>query len=216
MTSVGAIEKTEKAIKNISKGKDKKEDCLLMMAPFANWDRFLTPAPSAIAILGELLLISTKTDFTLTEHMPADGFQYIKYPDSFRACLVQVSNSGWNAFNEAHTSMDQIRLMSGNVDSHIKDSVRLLMAGSPREVEKMLPLSLKSVEQIADDSLQLAQNIEKKFLFVMHLTEELLEASTNTKSVYDRKAKNTATLIEVAELEQNRAEEAKKERKKKI
>ncbi|XP_063445022.1 uncharacterized protein LOC134725275 [Mytilus trossulus] len=214
MTSVGAIEKTEKAIKNISKGKDKKEDCLLMMAPFANWDRFLTPAPSAIAILGELLLISTKTDFTLTEHMPAEGFQYIKYPDSFRACLVQVSNSGWNAFNEAHTSMDQIRLMSGNVDSHIKDSVRLLMAGSPKEVEKMLPLSLKNVEQIADDSLQLAENIEKKFLFVMHLTEELLEASTNTKSVYDRKANNTATLIQVAELEQTRAEEAKKERQK--
>ena len=36
------------------------------------------------------MLISTETDFDLSNKPPHGGFQYLRHPESFRACLVQV------------------------------------------------------------------------------------------------------------------------------
>ncbi|XP_071159619.1 uncharacterized protein [Mytilus edulis] len=195
------IAKIDKAVASLCKGDDKKSDAMMMMAPDSNWDQFLTPAPCAIALLGDLILISADTDFSLDEKPPRDGFKLLRYPNSFRASLVQVSNAGWGAFNEAHTSMDQIRLHSGNVDGHVKNVVKFLMQGTPDEVKKMLPMSLSKIQNIADESLLLAKAIEDRFIGVMELTGELLEASTNTKGVYDEKTKETEIAIEVARTE---------------
>ena len=37
------------------------------------------------------MLISTETDFDLSKKPPRDGFLHLRHPESFRACLVQVS-----------------------------------------------------------------------------------------------------------------------------
>ena len=170
--------KIDSAASNISKGVDKKEDTIMMlMAPEANWDQFFTPAPFAIALLEDLIIISAGTDFSLEEKPPKAGFKHLRYPHSFRASLVQVSNSIWDAFSEAHTSMDQIRLHSLNVDTHVKNALKFRLKGSPEEVELMLPLSLNKIDKIANEILQPPLKIiENHFVFVMQLTAELLEA----------------------------------------
>ena len=80
--------------------------------------------------------------------------QVLRYPGSFRACLVQVSNAGWEAFNEAHTNMDQIRLQTANVDEYVKTAVKFLAAGSDQEVQAMVPQALNNVQKIADDCVR--------------------------------------------------------------
>ena len=203
------IEKIEKGVASICKGDDKRNDTMMLMNKEASWDQFLTPAPYAIAILGELILISADTDFSLEDKPPKDGFQLLRYPNSFRASLVQVSHSGWEAFNEAHTSMDQIKLHSANVDTHVKNAVKFLLKGSPQEVEHMLPLCLKKIEKISDESLRLAENIEVRFITTMKLIAELLEACTNTKGIYETKIKETAAAIRVAKCEEGAAKKEK-------
>ena len=200
-------------ISKINKGQDKKDDMMLMISSQANWDHFLTPAPLAISLLGELILVSTKTDFSLTERPPIDGFKFLRHPDSFRACLVQVSNEGWSAFNEAHTNMDQIRLHSSNVEKHVKNAVKFLIGGSPDEVKRMLPMSLKKVEQIADSCLELAIGIEDKFVRVMHVTGELLETCTAVKGKYEEKYKDTETALEIAKAQEKEVQRSRKEMK---
>ena len=91
-----------KALINANSGDDKNETALLMMSTSMNWAEFLTPAPLSIAVLGQLMLVAGEKDFSLENQRPEKGFQFIENPGSFRACLVQVSNSGWKAFNEAH------------------------------------------------------------------------------------------------------------------
>ena len=91
-----------KALINVNSGDDKNETALLMMSPSMNWAEFLTPAPLSIALLGQLMLVAGEKDFSLEKQRPEKGFKFIKHPESFRACLVQVSNTGWRAFNEAH------------------------------------------------------------------------------------------------------------------
>ena len=92
----------DRALINVNSGSDKNETALLMMSPSMNWAEFLTPAPFSIALMGQLMLVAGEKDFSLENQRPEKGFQFIQHPESFRACLVQVSNSGWRAFNEAH------------------------------------------------------------------------------------------------------------------
>lgn len=203
----------DKSLDSITKGVDKKNDALMMMSPECNWAQFLTPAPFAIAILGDLLLISTDTDFSMEENSPADGFKLLKYPSSFRACLVQVTNGGWTAFNTAHTNMDQIRLLCRNVDGHVKNAVRFLLEGTPNEVEKILPMSLNKIQKVADDCLQLVNEVEEGFVGLMSLIAELLEASTNTKGVFEKKRKETEIAIQIATTHKARLNEDVEESK---
>lgn len=96
------VANVNKALINANSGDDKNETALLMMSPFMNCAEFLTPAPLSIALLGQLMLIAGEKDFSLENQRPDKGFEFIKHPESFRACLVQVSNTGWRAFNKAH------------------------------------------------------------------------------------------------------------------
>ena len=124
-----SIQDVDKTIASINKGADKKEEMRMKLASYANWDQFLSPAPVTIAILGQLMLVSASADFSLQDKKNPIPFKHLMYPDSFRACLVQISNKGWNAFNLAHTNMDQIRLHSSNVDTHVRTAVKFLLKG---------------------------------------------------------------------------------------
>ena len=201
----------DKAIAGMNKGIDKKEEMRLMMAPYANWDTFLTPAPLSIALLGQLILISSDADFSLQDKKDSIKFEFLKYPDSFRACLVQVSNRGWDAFNKAHTSMDQIRLYSSNVDKHVKTAVKFLITGSAEDVQSMVPDALKNIEVIADDCLELATSVEKEFVAVMKLIAELLEACTRAKGQHEEDLKAAKIAREVAEEHMKAVKEEKEQ-----
>ena len=81
---------------NVNSGSDKNETALLMNM---NWGEFVTSAQLSIALLGDLMLVAGEKDFSLENQRPEKDFQFVQHPESFRACLVQVSNSGWRAFN---------------------------------------------------------------------------------------------------------------------
>ena len=101
-SNANVVADLNRALINVNSGNDKNETALLMMSPSMNWAEFLTPAPLSIALLGQLMLVAGEKDFSLENQRPEKGFQFIHHPESFRACLVQVSNTGWRAFNEAH------------------------------------------------------------------------------------------------------------------
>ncbi|GCC18134.1 hypothetical protein chiPu_0022061 [Chiloscyllium punctatum] len=194
-----------------SKVEEVKRDNLLMMQPYANWEEFLMPAPMSIAILGELIIISSTTDFPVNKHSPDRQYQHIKYPESFRACLMQVSNQGWKCFNLAHKNMDQIRLHSQSVPTHLKSAVKTLMQGEQQSLERLLPLQLGSIKAVADDCLGLAQEVERSFSSITDLIHELLEACTGAKGMYEEESKVVRRSLEDANLRKTTAEKEKRQ-----
>ncbi|XP_061106747.1 uncharacterized protein LOC133134562 [Conger conger] len=199
-----------KVTKGLTKAADCRDDTKLLMQPYANWKEYLTPAPMSIAILGELIFISSKTDFSVRKGGPDGGFKYAKYPDSFRACLMQVCNSGWRAFNEAHKNMDQIRLYTNSVPNYIKTAVKILLQDDDNLVQAMLPDQLDNIKNIADDCLQLAESTEERFTEVIELIHELLESCTSAKQVYGAELEEVRKKIDESELRQAASEEANK------
>ncbi len=51
-----------KSTQSLTTAEDMRNETQLMMQPYANWEEYLTPAPLSIAILGELVFISSSTD----------------------------------------------------------------------------------------------------------------------------------------------------------
>ena len=124
--------------------------------------------------------------------------------------MLQVANWGYDAFSEAHTSMDQIRLLSLNVPMHMREAVKILLKGTNEEVEDMLPIQLKAIERVADDGLRLATSVEAKFNDVMSLTAELLEACVGARGKYEGDLQETKIALEIAKKNKQIAEERKK------
>ncbi|KAL6460725.1 hypothetical protein MHYP_G00306910 [Metynnis hypsauchen] len=154
----------------------------LVMQPYANWEEYLTPALLSTAILGELVFFS-KTDFSINKNPPKGFYKHIKNPDSFHACLMQVCNSGWWAFNEARKNMDQIRLHSIKLPDYMKTAVKILFQDNCEIVQALLPLKLGSICTIADDCLEMAELTESQFSDVIRFIHELLEACAHALHV---------------------------------
>ncbi|KAM9434617.1 uncharacterized protein Hap1MRO34_002378 [Clarias gariepinus] len=180
----------------------------LVMQPYANWEEYLTPAPLSIAILGELVFISSSTDFSINKNPPKDGYKFIRYPDSFRACLMQVCNSGWGAFNEAHKNMDQIRLHTMAVPDYMKMAVKILFQENNEIVQAHLPDQLANIRIIADDCLELANSTEKRFSDVINIIHELLEACVNAQHFYGEELDAIKRKLEEAKLRKQSSDEA--------
>ncbi|XP_016366564.1 uncharacterized protein LOC107707161 [Sinocyclocheilus rhinocerous] len=199
-----------KSTQSLTTAEDMRNETKLMMQPYANWEEYLTPAPLSIAILGELVFISSSTDFSINKNSPKDGYKFIRYPDSFRACLMQVCNSGWWAFNEAHTSMDQIRLHTGQVPNYMKTAVKILFQGDDEVVKAHLPDQLDNIRVIADECLKLSDATEKRFTDVIKIIQELLEACVNAEHFYGEELEAVKKKLEESKLREKTALEINK------
>lgn len=193
---------------------DMRETTKMLMQPNANWEEYLTPAPLSIAIMGELVFISSIQDFSINRNPPEGGFKYIRYPESFRACLMQVCNSGWHAFNEAHNNMDQIRIHTAAVPDYMKAAVHILFNGSDEVIRNVLPNQLDSINDIAEQCVNLAEGVEKKYQDVIHVIQELLEACINAEHFYGEELANVKRKLEAAKLREQTAQQLKERSKK--
>ena len=171
------------------------------MATYSKMDSHLASAPYTIALLGQLMLLTTENDFTLEENEPRDGFKYLKYPNSFRVSLMQITNVGWEAFNTAHVNMDSIRLHTTNMNSYVNKLVNIMTKGTVDELKFFVPKTLQKIQRIADDCVTLSIKIEDRFQNFIEVAAELLEVSTIAQGVYDEKSKDTEMAIEAAKKE---------------
>lgn len=58
----------------------------------STWENLIVNGPTAVNLFGQIMVLSSKVDFSFREGNPNQIFLYIKYPDSFRATLTQISN----------------------------------------------------------------------------------------------------------------------------
>ncbi|XP_029694873.1 uncharacterized protein [Takifugu rubripes] len=203
-----------KTTQSLTTAAEMRETTKMLMQPNANWEEYLTPAPLSIAIMGELVFISSCEDFSINENRPEGGFKYIKYPNSFRACLMQVCNSGWQAFNEAHKNMDQIRIHTGTVPDYMKAAVNVLFNGSDDVVKTLLPNQLDNIRDIAEECVILAEGVEKKYLDVICLIQELLEACVNAKHFYGEELEKVKMKLEETKMKEKTAKQLNERSKK--
>ncbi|XP_059841483.1 uncharacterized protein LOC132402599 [Hypanus sabinus] len=187
---------------------DARKDLELIMKPYANWEEFLTPGPLSIAVLGELIFISAAEAFQVKLGTVGGSSRSLRQPDSFHACLMQVSDQGWKAFQQAHKKMDQIRLYTMTAPKHLASAVQVL-ARPPSVVKAMLPSRLNSLRKVAEQCQGLAASVEGEFASLMDLVQELLELCAASRTECHRQAKEVGQALEEARARKVAAERDK-------
>jgi len=56
------------------------------------WEECMITAPATINLLGQIMVVASKVDVSFYHYSPNRVYKYIKYPESFRATLTQISN----------------------------------------------------------------------------------------------------------------------------
>jgi len=162
-------------------------------------ENLLMPIPYGIATLSDLkIMAACLGDFSMAANGPEGGFKHVKYPNSFQASLVQVSNAGHKAFLKAHVNMDKIRLYTLNVPGYMEDIFEILESQEDDVIKCMLPNQLESVRNVANQCQLLSKEVVDEFKNVLNLTNEVKEVCTATKG--DKEMKNTDALKREEEL----------------
>ena len=161
------------------------EDFKLQVSTHMNWEHLLSPAPLSIGLLGDLMIMSSQgRDFAIDGELPRYGFiQYVKYPKSFRATLLQIGNEFQRAFMVAHNNMDKIRLLTDKVPGYMREATRILVTADEKLVDDYLPAPMERIRQSAEQSVSLSKAVVWQFENVMNLTSEVLEMCTSEKSI---------------------------------
>jgi uncharacterized phage infection (PIP) family protein YhgE len=155
--------------------------------------------PASINYMGAVMAIASRKDFPLK---PDFAYKLVKYPNSYKATLVQVSNDMFGALYGAHTSMDRIQSNMRLIPAQIKTALKLITQASNSMAKAMLPRTLATIGRYANDSAAVARASLERFETLRSLLEEIVEASTLTNK--DNR--------ETAEQLANEAEELKKQK----
>ena len=148
-----------------------------------NVDESLPLIPPTLGIVATLLMAAGQTnDFRLNDTLPVDGFQYMKYPDSFRRSLLQISQESYVAFLMAHINMDNIRLSTLTVPDYMEEAVRILATGDWDLIRREFHLTLKVIKMSMYDNVEWSMQMAKRFEMLSNLINEVHMASTMTHS----------------------------------
>jgi hypothetical protein len=175
------------------------ENFKMMIGGKFNWEHLLSPAPLSVSVLGDLMVLSSVAqDFSLEKGRPENGFKYMEWPKSFRATLVQISNTGYTTFLKAHTNMDQIRLHTMAVPAQMKEATTILFSRNPAVIEKFISLPLQRVLSSSQSCVTLSQDVVDGFESLISLTMEVIAVSTATKGISEVEQANINRQLKTA------------------
>lgn len=175
------------------------ENFKMMIGGKFNWEHLLSPAPLSVSVLGDLMVLSSVAqDFSLEKGRPKNGFKYMEWPKSFRATLVQISNTGYTTFLKAHTNMDQIRLHTMAVPAQMKEATTILFSRNPAVIEKFISLPLQRVLSSSQSCVTLSQDVVDGFESLISLTMEVIAVSTATKGISEVEQANINRQLKTA------------------
>jgi len=139
----------------------------------------------AIAVLGQLSLVASTVEFNLEQ--PRDGFERVRYPNSFRATIIQIIDTGAIALQKSYANFDELQKSCAGFYPGVKDIVALL-AGvgctsqeeANANIRTFLPSHVSRLQKTVDLCLQKTQDTDTIFDDLLNLTLEVHESCTAT------------------------------------
>ncbi|KAI9454487.1 hypothetical protein BJY52DRAFT_1391432 [Lactarius psammicola] len=222
VSSSQSLAQYRETIATLSGGKDANEEAWMTMWCSSNWAELLQPAPLSIALLGSVLCIASGTnDFSLLtqppEGVPKFQWKYVKHPDSFKTCLMQMVGDGYIAFENAHTNMETIQALSEQIPDVIRNLVTVLAKGTQAEIELFFESGLSNLLSLSQRCEAAATACEQEELslgctYKGGTTQQAIEANTTYLRVLQEernlKVEQMAKIEEACQLSKQSFEEA--------
>lgn len=179
------------------------------------WPDLLYSTPMILCLLGQIFVISSKRDFSLTDKdQPVPKF--MKYPHSNIGTMEQLIHEATNAFMTAEKNMDRISNNIPDIFQNIDDAARYVQEAPPDELKKLLEIPIDFIKRNSLDCIEKARNTEAAFESVNNLIQEIVDFSSNTLG-RDQNNKETAENLKTeTEKERKRHQDLLKKYEKEV
>ena len=204
------MEQVNQINKALTKGASLKEDFAIANREFANATNYLSSAPLCIGTMAQLCLISTNRDFPLNDQENEMKFELLDCPNSFRACLYQVTAEVVTAFRQSHSSMDVVSRETVNVKGYLSQAAKILLRGTPIDIEDSFPVVMSRITQVATICEAETELVVDKYNNVIDIIDELVTASYGKLGDTEAKKNKAEYEKELAEMKKMQLEERKK------
>ena len=119
-----ALSKHDQPIETLVDHEAAKEGGWILLSSSNDLNSQLACAPFALSVLATVNLIAAEgRDFELVAKEDIPKFKHLKFPDSFRATISNLSNEACNAFFRADSAMHRIYLTMKQVPKHVEGAM---------------------------------------------------------------------------------------------
>ncbi|KAH7086650.1 hypothetical protein BKA62DRAFT_731506 [Auriculariales sp. MPI-PUGE-AT-0066] len=185
------LDAVNRAMPQVGGGRSQVADFTTTLLPQARLVDLLQPAPIMVAILGQLTVVASATDFRLVK--PSGGFKHVKYPTSFRATVSQLVDAGAVALQKSHANFDTMQKRCASVKPAVNNIISLLAgqhASSEDEmlldIARFLPNQLQGLDAAVQKCLSDAETTHQAFEELQELVQEITQSCIVTKGEVDR------------------------------
>ncbi|CAF1404942.1 unnamed protein product [Adineta ricciae] len=162
-----------------------------------NWEELFVAGPIMVNCISNLMISASKKDFPLKSSSLNHVYQYIIYPNSFRATLAQIHSEMYSVFLRGHTNMDSIQLSMKQIPQYFKTILKVLKSASPNLIQRMVTTPLDNIEKMAKDSVALTNIMIKKYENLTLLLQETIEVATRSCGVNSTFLTNINILVNI-------------------
>ncbi|CAF1154126.1 unnamed protein product [Adineta ricciae] len=157
------------------------------------------------------MVLSSQQDFGFTLPSPNYVYEFIKYPNSFKATLAHLSHDMYDALLAAHTSMDRIQTFSSQIPTHINNTLKLVTRASPNMIKALLPNNLASITRIADICVNASSETVEKFEKLQKVIEEIIRVILTTQTANTNLTANVTSIKQLYDEKRKALEKAREE-----
>ncbi|CAF3137458.1 unnamed protein product [Rotaria socialis] len=188
------------AEKNLIAGVDRDSSLISQSNMDLPWEQFIVSGPATVNLLGQLMVVSSKHDFSFQDFMPDYKFVYMRFPRSFRATLTQIANDGWEAFMGAHNNMNKIQASMELVPRQVKTALTVLASqkSTPKIISMLLPTTLREIERLGKTCVTYANATHVNFVTVMNLIGEVISMTETARGLQETKLRQTEIELNVS------------------
>ncbi|CAF4530862.1 unnamed protein product [Rotaria sp. Silwood1] len=141
-----------------------------------------------------LVIMASERDFPFNV-LSDSKFNYIRYPQSYRTTLLQISSDMHKIFSNVYSTMYHIQLAVKRIPNHIKTILKLITARSSRMTQIMLPTTLNNIARISNENKILLSKTIDQFSNLLNFVNEIKQYTTNLSLKFNNYFSNKTDLI---------------------
>ncbi|CAF2360283.1 unnamed protein product [Rotaria sp. Silwood2] len=141
-----------------------------------------------------LVIMSSERDFPF--NISSDSkFNYIRYPQSYRTTVVQVSSHMHKIFSDTYSTMYHIQLAVKRIPNHIKTILKLITTGSPSMTQRMLPTTFNNMARISNENKILLNKTIDQLTDLSNFLNEIKQYTINLSLKFTNYSSDKTNLI---------------------
>lgn len=120
---------------------------------------------------------------------------YIRYPQSYRTTLLQVSSDMHDIFSNTYSTMLRIQLDVKRVPNHIRTILRLITSGSSSMIQRMLPTTFNNIARISNENEILMKKIIDQYDNLVNILNEIQQLRIDSSLKVNHSPSDKTDLI---------------------